>query len=174
MGHTVIWTGSQMIVWGGYSGGIGYNDGGLYDPIHDTWAVNGTSLTNAPTARYLHTAVWTGSQMIVWGGSDTGGGDTNTGGRYTPANDQWNVNRTNLTNAPSAREGHAAIWTGSEMIVWGGNGARTGARYSPTSDSWTTMSVVDAPSSAPSGLAAVWTDSEMLVFGAPELGRYIP
>jgi hypothetical protein len=32
----------------------------------DTWTA--TSTTNAPFARYGHTAVWTGSEMIVWGG----------------------------------------------------------------------------------------------------------
>src|SRR5206468_106391 len=32
----------------------------------DTWAP--TSLTNAPDARANHTAVWTGNEMIVWGG----------------------------------------------------------------------------------------------------------
>ena len=32
----------------------------------DTWTP--TTLTNAPTARWRHTAVWTGSEMIVWGG----------------------------------------------------------------------------------------------------------
>src|SRR5439155_8720252 len=41
--------------------------------IDDTWTA--TSTTNAPTARSGHTAVWTGSEMIVWGGA------TNTGGR---------------------------------------------------------------------------------------------
>ena len=25
---------------------------------------------NAPNARYFHTAVWTGSEMIVWGGDN--------------------------------------------------------------------------------------------------------
>ena len=32
----------------------------------DTWTA--TSTTNVPTARNFHTAVWTGSEMIVWGG----------------------------------------------------------------------------------------------------------
>ena len=32
----------------------------------DTWTA--TSTTNAPTGRCGHTAVWTGSEMIVWGG----------------------------------------------------------------------------------------------------------
>ncbi len=36
--------------------------------IDDTWTA--TSTTNAPTGRSGHTAVWTGSEMIVWGGID--------------------------------------------------------------------------------------------------------
>src|SRR4030095_4390459 len=38
--------------------------------------------TNAPTARRFHTAVWTGSEMIVWGGEDENLMLLNTGGRY--------------------------------------------------------------------------------------------
>src|SRR5438067_6803333 len=45
----------------------------------DTWTA--TSTTSAPAARELHTAVWTGSEMIVWGGLGSGG-RLNTGGRY--------------------------------------------------------------------------------------------
>src|SRR2546428_8647781 len=29
-----------------------------------------TSLTGAPDARYLHTAVWTGRSMVIWGRSE--------------------------------------------------------------------------------------------------------
>ena len=42
------------------------NTGGRYNPGTDSWTA--TSTTNAPAARYVHTAVWTGSEMIVWGG----------------------------------------------------------------------------------------------------------
>ena len=76
-----------------------------------------TSTTNAPTAREGHTAVWTGSEMIVWGGI-VHRWLVNTGGRYNPSTDSWTA--TSTTNAPSARYSHTAIWTGSEMIVWGG------------------------------------------------------
>jgi hypothetical protein len=79
--------------------------------IDDTWTP--TSTTNAPAARDFHTAVWTGSEMIVWGGYN--GGFLNTGGRYDPATDSWTV--TSSTNAPTARNAHTAVWTGSEMIV---------------------------------------------------------
>src|SRR5213083_676811 len=34
------------------------------------------------------------------------------------SDDTWTA--TSTTDAPSARVGHAAVWTGSEMIVWGG------------------------------------------------------
>ena len=61
-----------MIVWGGYDNHnfIELNTGGRYDPGTDTWTA--TSMTNAPTARDYHTAVWTGREMIVWGGYDQG------------------------------------------------------------------------------------------------------
>ena len=39
-------------------------------------------MMNAPAARDSHTAVWTGTQMIVWGGIGDGGIEMNTGGRY--------------------------------------------------------------------------------------------
>src|SRR5207249_284482 len=32
------------------------------------------------------------------------------------------------TGVPEARGGHAAVWTGTEMVVWGG-GLSTGSRY---------------------------------------------
>jgi len=69
-----------MIVWGGFDGNsIYFNTGGRYNPDTDSWTA--TSTSNAPTARYIHTAVWTDSEMIVWGGYD-GFSDVNTGGRY--------------------------------------------------------------------------------------------
>jgi hypothetical protein len=93
----------------------------------DTWTP--TSLTNAPAGRFNHTAVWTGSEMIVWGGCTDGGCNSsfNTGGRYNPSTDSWTP--TNTANAPAARWAHTAVWTGSEMIVWGGaGGSNTGGR----------------------------------------------
>ena len=56
-----------MIVWGGWDPPNNvFNTGGKYNPDTNSWTA--TSTTNAPTARYVHTAVWTGSEMIVWGG----------------------------------------------------------------------------------------------------------
>jgi hypothetical protein len=63
-----------MIVWGGEASNsiTPYHSGGRYDLATNTW--RSTTIINAPTARKAHTAVWTGSEMIVWGGSDFDGG----------------------------------------------------------------------------------------------------
>src|SRR5206468_1310617 len=65
--HVAVWTGSEMIVWGGWIGGVTAT-GGRYNPSTDTWAF--TSMLNTPPAREFGTAVWTGTEMIVWGGRD--------------------------------------------------------------------------------------------------------
>src|SRR5439155_14342131 len=41
-----------------------------------------TTTSNAPEGRLHHTAVWTGDEMIVWGGILYTNTYTNTGGRY--------------------------------------------------------------------------------------------
>ena len=53
--------------------------------------------------------------MIVWGGQ---GSSHNilTGGRYDAATDSW----TPTSTASAPEPGQTAVWTGSEMIVWGG------------------------------------------------------
>ena len=57
-----------MVVWGGRLDGplTYYNDGAQYDPAEDAWRPTGTE--NAPAARTQHTAAWTGSEMLVFGG----------------------------------------------------------------------------------------------------------
>ena len=50
----------------------------------------------------FHTAVWTGNEMIVWGGEDENQSPLNTGGRYNPVTNTWSA--TTTTNAPFERE----------------------------------------------------------------------
>jgi N-acetylneuraminic acid mutarotase len=132
----------------------------------DTWTP--TTLTTAPTARHAHTAVWTGSEMIVWGGGGNPGVYFNSGRRYNPSTDSWTA--TSTTNAPSARNNHKAVWTGSEMIVWGGTDDHsffnTGGRYNPGTDSWTATSTTNAPAGRTQH-TAVWANTEMIVWGGP-------
>lgn len=114
--------------------------------VDDTWTATGA--INDPTARVYHTAVWTGSEMIIWGGIDENDLALNTGGRYHPSTDSWAT--TSTTNAPSARLSHTTVWTGSEMIVRGGiddnlNLLNTGGRYNPNADTWVATSTTNAP-----------------------------
>ena len=52
--HTEVWTGNEIIVWGGYNGSS-LNDGGRYNPRSNSWSA--TASTGASPARYLHTAI---------------------------------------------------------------------------------------------------------------------
>ena len=118
--HTAVWTGTSMLVWGGIVGGVGVavtNDGGAYNPGGDSWTAITT--TGAPAGRYAHTAVWTGSRMVVWGGS-TAGPVLGDGGQFDPIANTWIA--LTQTGAPTPRVSHTAVWTGDKMIVWGGTG----------------------------------------------------
>jgi N-acetylneuraminic acid mutarotase len=132
--------------------------------IDDTWAV--TDANNAPTARYLHPAVWTGNEMIIWGGTADLFTGLNTGARYNPTTDSWAS--TSMNNAPAGRYDHSAVWTGNEMIVWGGtdmfNYHNSGGRYNPSTDSWVATNTTNAPTERDNH-TAVWTGNEMIVWG---------
>lgn len=120
----------------------------------------------APGARAFHTAVWTGSKMIVWGGTNNSGVLLDSGKIYNPATDSWDV--VSSSGAPSPRAYHTAVWTGSKMIVWGGNNfteyLKTGSIYDPTLDTWVATSLTNAPNRR-SNHTAVWTDQQMIIWG---------
>ncbi len=157
---SVVWTGSQMIIW---SDGSAVGNGKLYDPVADNWTT--VSTTNRPQSTYGgESTVWTGSKMIVWGGY----GGTNSGSRYDPVSNTWSSMTT--TGAPSARFAASTIWTGGEMVLWGGrynlttNYFNDGGKYNPYSDSWAAISTTNAPQEAV-GAGGVWSGSELLVWG---------
>jgi len=175
-GHTAVWTGSQMIIWGGRdAASVQLNSGGLYNPSTDSWAATSVG-ANVPTERAQHSAIWTGSVMVIWGGTLNGmQGYVRSGGRYSPTTDTWQTVSTNGPNAPQARGLHGATWTGSEMIVWGGEvysgnshyDVDTGGRYDPVADSWANVTTTNVPA-ASEDHGAVWTGTELLVWGGED------
>ena len=192
--HTAVWTGSKMVIWGGErctSSCYGtppivlLSTGGVLDLTNGVW-----SSTLAPLApRIGHSAVWTGYQMIIWGGGSPGqwgGGPSGIfyqdGARYDPYNNIWSS--IGLISAPSARRDHSIVWTGTDMIVWGGGGAsgylQDGARYRPLSDTWVALPLTGAPA-ARKLTPAVWTGKAMMFWGGESPGgvlrsggRYFP
>ncbi|HEY6167974.1 MAG TPA: Ig-like domain-containing protein [Verrucomicrobiae bacterium] len=184
--HSMVWTGSKAIIWGGRV------DDGFYDPYNDdsgatfiptptTW--QSTSTNNTPGYRANHTAVWTGSDMLVWGGVANTVTWYQDGGRYNLSSNTWTALST--SGAPSVRESHTAVWSGSEMIVWGGRAGssyrNTGGRYDSAGNSWASVSTSGAPTSRENH-TAIWTGREMIVWGGDaglgiffnSMGRYQP
>jgi N-acetylneuraminic acid mutarotase len=164
------WTGTRMLIWGGLGSasvtGGALGNGGEYDPSTDHWTAN-INAPGAPDARTSHTLVWTGTKLLVWGGTNNQGTVFNTGGAFDPAMNQWSGITT--VGAPVARTEHSAVWTGTKMLVWGGKDSsvmnyNTGGAYDPATDQWTPMSTTEAPRGRTSH-AAVWTGTKMLVWG---------
>lgn len=176
-GGEAVWTGTEMIVWNGGNMPAPNPDsvvikGGRYNPVTDTWAA--ISSTGEPRLSYSHTAVWAGTEMIVFGEgyNEVTNNDEFTGGRYNPVTDTWST--TSSIGAPTfSQYSITAVWTGTEMIVFGegnnsitNNSEITGSRYNPVTNTWTTISSTEALTIGPdSGYTAVWTGTEMIVFG---------
>lgn len=176
--HSAVWTGSQMLVWGGlnstsYTSSSYYtNTGAAYDPSTNTWPKTLATTTLAP--RYDHVAVWstTTNEMLIWGGMTYTStyAPTNDGAAYNPSTDTW----TAIPASPlSPRYRASAVWTGSELIIWGGLSTtstitgilRDGARYDPKTKVWTKFPDPPAELDGRSDNVQVWSGKELLVFG---------
>lgn len=161
-----VWTGTEMIVWGGSSEAGWINTGGRYDPVTDTWRPMSTD--GAPVRRGDHSAVWTGAETLVWGGWGPVPNTMNPradGARYDPVTDQW---RPMAAGGPRG-DRSSAVWTGSEMIFW----SHGGGRYDPVLDLWRPVCVTNAPESH-AGHTAIWTGSEMIIWGGITGGGGVP
>ncbi|MGH2641598.1 MAG: Kelch repeat-containing protein [Actinomycetota bacterium] len=167
-GAVTAWTGSQLLVWGGYE----YVGGGDEDPDAGGFAFDAASrrwsaLPDSPLrGRSVPAFAWTGSELLIWGGWDGGFRDAPyfaDGAAFDPAEGTWRM----LPPAPIAARTSFSAWTGSELIVWGSTDRfsrmRDGAAYDPQTDTWRTIS--EAPVDITDG-SAVWSGEEMIVFGA--------
>lgn len=113
--------------------------------------------------------VWTGSEVLVWGGlwypSFVFGPlrHRRSGNAYDPASDTWH----RIPAAPIAgRYRHEAAWTGTEMLVWGGfpeegGKRREGAAYNPSTNRW--RKIARSPLTWTGGTVSVMTDKELIV-----------
>jgi hypothetical protein len=167
--HTAVWTGSTMIIWGGSVAGMPGKTatGGVYDPATRAWKP--TSMTGAPSPRHLHSAVWTGSKMIVWGGYGAADYEVD-GGVYDPEADTWAALPT--MGAPPKRTDQAEVWTGKELFVWGGvvNGSTigSGATFDPATSMWSPTPSAGAPGQR-FRHTALWAGDRVIVWGGSNL-----
>ncbi len=141
-GHSVVWTGEEMIVWGGEADELGrelFSDGAAFNPESGTWRM----LSESPLdPRRYHMVAWTGGEMIVVGGV---GEDNRIAGRwhsaaYRPQSDTWRLIAFPpiSVGAPSGTEMAgflSSVWTGEELIVWNVL-LDLLAAYDPEEDRW--------------------------------------
>ena len=175
--HNAIWTGKEMIIWGGGEREASQDVGWKYDPSTDTWKEIPTSFSGGIAT----IAVWADTEMIIWDEGEDGRIHLNTGGRYNPLaslplTDTWK--EISATNAPPARGGYDAVWTGKEVIIWGATWINDSSfinnvwKYNPFKDTWREISTKNVPSRR-GGHAVAWTGKEMMIWGGFIIGMRV-
>jgi len=175
-GHSAVWASNEglMIVWGGsgWAPPQPVSTGARYNPVTDTWfSMNNL---NAPVARADCTTIWTGSEMIVWGGSkNPSPNPLGDGGIYNPASDSLSLDPwrqiESLPDVPP-RRGNAAVWMDEVMAVWGGltgpptTATSTGCALRPECGHWGLITESGAPIARES-CSSVWTGQYMIIWG---------
>jgi len=112
------------------------------------------------SGRSTMASVWTGTEMLIWGGDGERQHDDGAG--YDPRRGSWR----RLPDGPlAARNAPAAVWTGKEMLLWGGHskegGHADGAAFDPVAGTW--RRIADAPMRSAGRPVGLWTGTEMLV-----------
>jgi len=166
--HSTVATPNKMIIWGGLSGQSDtyppvISNGASYTPSTQSWFIISTK--NEPKARYGHSTIWTGNEMIIWGGKGTSK-ELKDGAIYNPTTDKWRPIKT--PNHLSSRMFHKAVWTGKKMIIWGGTNKRKnlndGGIYNPQTNSWEKLPVKNSIEGLTSH-SMIWTGSEVIIWG---------
>jgi len=198
--HVAVWTGEQMLVWGGTSKRDGLceptdrrSDGAAFDPARNEW----TRIPEAPIPWLEDSnAAWTGDELLVWNGRAVA--------LYDPDARRWRVASPPpleeaepdpgpprlppagfppappMPSPPVARVNEAFAWTGSELIIWGGRSSREsvlqpyddGAAYDPATDEWSTLP--GAPGEISPHQIAIWHDGWLYVLAQRGWARYRP
>lgn len=132
-----------------------------------------TEVPLPPEVRPGSSSLWTGSELLDWGGATY---DTTTdrttwlagGFALDPASRTWR----SIPDAPAPREDALAMWTGDEaLFLWGSDRSGNltdGLAYEPGAGTW--RSIPAAPVAPRSGAVAVWTGSEAVVWGGGDPG----
>lgn len=177
--HTevVVWTGSEVVVWGGcdatepqcddFATGL-LTDGYAYDPDSEQWR----PVAASPLSAGVHPqGAWTGEELIIYAGAVTEE-DGVTAAAYNPTTDSWRV----LPNPPlTPRRYAAAAWTGEYVVLWGGSGIGTGAEveyddgtaYNPDTNIW--LEIPQTPGfDERDRHAMVWVQDELYITGGFE------
>jgi hypothetical protein len=118
VGAGVVWTGTEMVVWGGVDprrDRPDLADGAAYNPRTGTWR----KLAPAPTGMHgvVESAVWTGTKAFFWTADWTSGDEGRAAALYDPRTNTWR----SLPRGPlGGRQMSSTIWTGTEALILSG------------------------------------------------------
>lgn len=163
-GASSVWTGKELLVWGGSTLVTSENrwlaDGAALDPVANRWR----PLPPAPIGPRSEAAtVWTGSEMVVWGGTANSQMLTD-GAAFNPETHRWRV-IASQSSAGGIRP--AAVWTGTEMLVMSSANAALGtSAYNPRTDRWRRLAPPPGALVMPYPQVA-WTGSEAVLVLSP-------
>lgn len=179
LGATAVWMGKEAMFWGGEQivgqGGRGLADGAAYNPATATWR----ALPRSPLeARTGATGIWTGVQVIVFGGMTANGTSLYDGATYDPLTDEWRVLPVLPVAHPASAVGATVAWTGTELLVWmtyefttrlTGNSSMTSTgkqAFVWKSGSSTWSQIPPSPDNVFTyGANAIWTGQKVLLLG---------
>ncbi len=158
-----VWTGTQLLVWGGVEWAQGppmAGDGAAYDPVTRAWTPMPASPLSPRTGAF---AVWTGTTALLWGGGNGSPALLMDGAGYDPASRTWAM----LPAAPLRADAwgrQAVVWTGTQMVVIQPG---AGAAFDPATRSWTAVPPLpDVTGCQPAAVGASWTGSEVIAWVA--------
>jgi hypothetical protein len=111
--------------------------------------------------------VWTGDEMVVWGGVVRVGNieAVRDGAAFDPLDGSWRSIRSSPLGVLGGG-GQAAVWTGRRALFWAGNspdGPAGGAVYNLKTNRWRELS--RGPLGPREGYASAWTGSELIIVG---------
>jgi hypothetical protein len=160
-GHTVTWTGTELIIWGGWSDESAkttYADGAAYDPASDSWR----PLAPSPlSGRAYHSAVWTGDRLLIVGGQTQAGVVVDDGAAYDPSTDTWSaIAATGVTHEPTTPPSVEAVWTGQELVLWYRDQDVVRA-FDPAQGTWSNLPDLNLAGAHQLG-ALHWTGAELI------------
>lgn len=149
-GVVLVWTGEEVIVWGGDRGDERTSQGAAYDPTSDTWR----SIADAPSGLNLASGVWTGREMVVFGslldGRNRAATPTAVGEAYDPATNTWRE----LPPSALSPQATSAVLVGDRVVAW--DYEVHSQEYDPAKDRWS------APLRMPLGFSECYPDSTLV------------
>jgi hypothetical protein len=168
-GPMSVWTGREMISWGGGCCGNAFATGLAYNPRTD----RARALPPSPLAPAQRpVGAWTGRDLVIL----VSGLDPNAkrypaslarAAAYRPATNRWR----RIASLPVSLGSSRAVWMGTRFLLVGaGTRQRATLSYNPVANRWRIMAPMPRRASGP----AIWTGKRVIVWRGRDALAYNP